>query len=82
MTDPDSDVDVPDGGFAQLKYSITNLWQSFGRTDSVLVAFMVNGMLALLGVLVFLTMDGIPSVLGAIWAILNTLPLVQWVLGL
>jgi hypothetical protein len=83
MTENESDyADAPDGKFNQLKYSVTNLWDEFGNTDSLGFAFVVNTAMILLGVVVFLTFDGLVSYAGAVWAIFNSYPIIQWVFGL
>lgn len=83
MTENESDyADAPDGKLNQLKYSVTNLWDELGNTDTIGLGFIVNGSMILLGLVVFLATDGLVSYAGAVWAIFNSYPIIQWVFGL
>jgi hypothetical protein len=83
MTEEESDyADVPSGKLNQLKFSISNLWDEFGKTDSLGFAFVVNTGMILVGLVVFLAFDGLVSYAGAVWAISNSYPIIQWVFGL
>lgn len=83
MTEDESDyADVPSGKLTQLKFSISNLWDEYGHTDTLGYAFAVNLSMASLGMVVFLVLDGWLSYAGAVWAIFNSYPIIQWVFGL
>lgn len=83
MTNDDNPYrDAPDGKLARLRYSISTLWEGFGNVDSVGLGIVINCGLAALGVVVFVATSGLLSYAGAVWAILNIAPVVQWVLGL
>jgi len=83
MTDDENPyADRPDGKLNQLQYSISNLWDEFGNVDSVGVGLVVNLGLALIGVVIYWQTTGLVAVAGAIWAILNLLGIIKWVLGL
>lgn len=79
MTD-DSKLELPDGKLTRLKYSITNLWDDLGRTDSAAFGFLVNGGLALIGGVVALFTTGWIQFIAVAWAILNLIPIFKWVL--
>lgn len=83
MSDENNPYDgMPSGKVAQLRYSISNLWDDFGHTDSVSLGVVINLGMVLLGVLVAFATDGWLSYLGAFWALFNSYPFVQWVLNL
>lgn len=83
MTDNESDYsDIPDGKLNQLKFSISNLWDEYGHTDTLGLAFVINAGMILLGVLVFVLTTGWLSYAGAVWALFNSYPIIQWVFGL
>jgi hypothetical protein len=82
MTQDSDYSDMPSGKVARIKYSITNLWDSFGRTDSLGLGVVINLGMVLLGIIVFMTTSGILSYVGAVWALFNCYPFVKWVLGL
>lgn len=80
--DSDTDFHVPKGKMNQLKYSITNLWDEFGRADSPLIGFLVNGLMIALGIGVYVALSGLAAYVGAVFAILNGLAILKWVLKL
>lgn len=78
----DDELDLDNQGLSDLKFSIQTLWERFGNVDSMVVGTIINLLLASLGILVFVATTGWLSYLGVVWAIMNLLPIVQWVLGL
>jgi len=74
MTDDNS---IPDGKLNKLTYSITNLWEDFGRTDSLLLGTVVNVALGALGLAVYIAADGLVAFAGAVWAILCGLAILR-----
>jgi len=79
----DSDYSgMPSGRIARVKYSIGNLWDSFGRTDSIGLGVIINLSMIALGVIVFYTTSDLVSYAGAVWALFNSYPFVKWVFGL
>jgi len=83
MTDDENPYsDAPSGKLNRLKYAISTLWNDFGRADHMIVGLAVNVALSLVGVAVFILTSGVLSYAGAVWAIINILPVVQWVLRL
>lgn len=71
---------IPDDRLGRLRYSITNLWDMWGRIDSVALGLAINVALALVGVVVYLTTSGWLAFAGAVWAMLNFLGPLKWVL--
>jgi hypothetical protein len=68
---------------ANLKLSISNLWDKLGNTDSPGFGLLINLSLAATGVaIVLLVSNPIISLIGAAWAILNLLGVLSWVFGL
>lgn len=65
-----------------LAASISNLVSEFGSTDNVQLATALNVTLGLVGVGVWWATTGIPSFVGAVWAILHFLAIFRWVMGL
>lgn len=83
MTDQDSDFqDMPTGRTARLKYSISNLWDQWGNVDNEWLGAVINVGLAMFGVVAFVFGSGLVSWAGAAWAVLNLVPVIQWVLRL
>jgi len=82
MSEESDYADMPSGKVARIKYSISNLWDSFGRTDSVGLGVVINLSMIALGVVVYMSTSGIPSYAGAVWAIFNCYPFAKWVFGL
>lgn len=72
-----SEDPIPDGKLNKLTYSIGNLWEDFGQSDSLLLATAVNVALGALGLAVYLVADGIVAFAGAVWAILHALAIVR-----
>lgn len=70
------------GALDDLQLSITNLWDEFGSTDSPLFGLVVNGGLAMLGVVVWWATTGWVSFSAGVWAILNLLGIISWVFRL
>lgn len=81
MTD-DTDFTVPDSRIDRIKYSITNLWDEFGTTDSPLFGAVWNVSMALVGFIVMVYTDGLVALAGVSWAILHLLAIFKWVVGL
>jgi len=68
---------------ANLRLSISNLWDRLGETNTPLVGLAVNLSLAATGVGVALVFtDPVVSTVGAAWAILNLSGIIKWVFGL
>ena len=67
---------------SELKLSIRNLWHEFGSTDSLLVGVSVSIALALPGIAAWMYLTSPWNYIGAVWALLNLLPLVQAVMNL
>jgi len=82
MTDDSDYSDVPTGKVAQLRYSITNLWDDLGSADDPKVGLFVSVLLALVGVFIYVNFSGWVGFAGVVWAILNLLGPIKWVLGL
>lgn len=83
MTDSESDYSgMPSGRIARLKYSVSNLWDSFGRTDNARLGAIINLSMIALGVIVYFATTGWLSYVGVVWAIFNSYPLIQWVMNL
>lgn len=82
MSDENDKWDIPTGRFAQLQLSISNLWDEFGQTESIGLALVINLGLAALGMIGYVALSGIPSYIAGVWAVLNLLGIVKWVLGL
>jgi len=82
MSDDTDYSDAPTGKVAQIKYSITNLWDDLGRADDPKVGFFVSLILAASGVFVYAAFDEWVAFAGAVWAILNILGPIKWVLNL
>lgn len=64
-----------------LKLSIGNLFEQFGSTNSIGLAFVINGGLAAIGLVVFIGLDGPARWLGLAWAIINLGGILQWVVN-
>jgi len=83
MSDDESDfAEMPSGKVARLKYSINNLWEDFGNVDSIGLGIVINLGLAAIGVIGYVWLSGLVAYVALVWAILNVLPILQWVLGL
>jgi hypothetical protein len=83
MTQEESDyAGMPSGRIARIKYSISNLWDSFGRTDSVGLGVVINLGMVALGIIVYMATTGLLQYAGVVWAIFNAYPLLKWVFGL
>lgn len=67
---------------SELKLSVRNLWQEFGRTDSLLVGVLVSVALALPGIAGYVLLSSPWNYVAAVWALLNLLPILQGVLRL
>jgi len=82
MSDDDTEYYTPESRTDRIKYSVTTLWDDFGRTDSAQLGLVINTGLALLGVIVYILTSGLVSYAGIAWAILNIYPVFQWVISL
>lgn len=67
---------------SELKLSIRNLWDEFGATDNFIVGATVSIALVIPGILAYLYLGTPYNYVGAVWALLNLLPLVQGVMNL
>lgn len=77
----DSDISVPDSRIDRIKYSITNLWDTLGRTDKPLLGLVINlGVALICGVVWFYT-SGIVAFGSAVIAILSVLAVIRWVVS-
>lgn len=65
-----------------LKLSLSNLIHEFGSSESIGFALVINLGLAAIGVAVYLGTSGLLSFVGGLWAIINLLGIVAWVLRL
>lgn len=63
----------------QVRYSVSNLFDSFGEA-SVGVGLLVSIGLAAPGLFVWLQFDGVVAIVGLLWAIINLLGPVKWVI--
>jgi len=79
MSEESDYADMPTGRIARIKYSITNLWDSFGRTDSLGLGVVINLSMIALGIIVYMATSGLLSYVGAVWAIFNTYPFIKLV---
>lgn len=66
----------------ELKLSIRNLIAEFGHTDNLLFGVLLSIALALPGVAVWFLLSGWVAWIGAVWALLNLLPILQAVMQL
>lgn len=85
MTPDTTDDDPPITSLSaidRLHQSISNLWEEFGSTDSPLFGLVVNGGLASIGVVVAVSTTGVIQFIAGVWAILNLLGIIAWVLRL
>lgn len=82
MSDENDYSDIPSGKRAQLRYSITSLWDDLGNADDPKTGLLVSLILAAVGVWIYVVFDPWVSYVGAVWAILNLLGPFKWVLGL
>jgi len=83
MTENESDYSgMPTGRIARIKYSISNLWDSFGRTDSLGLGVIINLSMIALGIIVYVLSSGLLSYVGAVWAIFNSYPFIKLVFNL
>lgn len=65
----------------KLRFIIGNLWSNVGQT-SIGIGILINTSLCLVGLVAFWLTTGWLSYVALVWAILNILPVIQWVLGL
>jgi len=82
MSDEDEEYDMPTGRVAQLQYSISNLIEDFGQTDSIGLGLVINLVMVGLGIVVWAAFSGLVAFVGAVFAIVHILAIVKWVLGL
>lgn len=82
MSDEEPFADAPSSKTGRVKYAISNLWDDFGHVDNPYLGLVINCGLASLGLVLFVATSGLVSYLGVVWALLNLLPVFQWVLGL
>jgi len=66
---------------SDLRVSLENLYEDFGSTDNPLLGLVINLGLAAIGVIVYLELGGVVAIAGLLWAIINVLGVVQWVIG-
>jgi len=82
MSDEDEEYDMPTGRVAQLQYSISNLIEDFGQTDSIGLGLVINLFMVAMGIVIWAAFSGLVAFAGAVFAILHILAIVKWVLGL
>jgi len=86
----DDKIDLDNQGLSDLKFSIRTLWDKVGSTDSIGLGIVINVGLGLLGLpFVWIGLNQMAGIaglvvafIGAVWALLNIMPVIQWVLGL
>lgn len=66
---------------SDLRLSLENLIEDFGSTENPLLGLVINLGLAAIGVVVYLELSGIIAIAGLMWAIINVLGVVKWVIG-
>ncbi len=64
-----------------LRISLENLLHDFGSTDNPLLGLVINLGLASIGVVAYLELGGVAAIVGLVWAIINVLGVVKWVIG-
>jgi len=82
MSDDNDFSDIPTGKTARLRYSINNLWDQWGNVDNERLGLVINLGLASFGVLAWVAFSGLLAWAGVAWAVLNIVPVIQWVLRL
>lgn len=82
MSEDSEQLEIPDSKRGRLRYSVGNLFENFGSTSSPMLGLVVNLGLAAIGLLVYWQTTGIVAFVAGVWAILNALGVVQWVMGL
>jgi hypothetical protein len=83
MSDRDeSAVEVPNSTLAKLKFSITNLWDEYGNTGSLVGDLFIQLLTAASGITIYLLFDGYVGFAGVVLAILPLLAILKWVVGL
>lgn len=63
-----------------LRLSVLNLWDEFGKADDPRVGVVVNCLAAAAGVALWSVSTGWVSYVGVVWALLNIFPVVEWVI--
>lgn len=66
---------------SDLRVSLENLIHDFGSTDNPFLGLVINLGLASIGVVVYLEFGGLAAIVGLMWAIINVLGVVKWVIG-
>lgn len=66
---------------SDLRYSLENLYEDFGSTENPLLGLAINLGLASIGVVAYLELSGVAAIVGLLWAIINVLGVVKWVIG-
>jgi len=66
---------------SDLRLSLENLYDDFGSTDNPLLGLVINLGLASIGVVAYLELGGVAAIAGLLWAIINVLGVVKWVIG-
>lgn len=80
MTDDDNGFEHDPTSRSGLKYAISNLIHQFGTLDNISLAIIINVFFFSVGVVLFYILSGWLSFVAGVWAILNILPVIQWVL--
>lgn len=76
-----SDDPIPKNKWDRLSYAIGNVWDKWGRTDSLTAAMVINSAMLVAGVALWYYTSGILSFIGVAWAILHVVPIVKGVLN-
>lgn len=66
---------------SDLRISLKNLHEDFGSTENPLLGLVINLGLASIGVVIYLEVGGIGAIAGLVWAIINLIGVVKWVIG-
>jgi len=68
------------GRLGQVRYSVSNLLDEFGHTDSLGFGAVVNTAMVLLGAGVYWGLSGWVSYVGAVWALIHVVAIVKGVI--
>lgn len=74
------DEAIPTGKLAQLKYSVSNLWDEFGNVDNLVTGTLINLAIGLPGLAGWLMIDHWLSVVGLLWFLMHVVAIVHgWI---
>jgi len=81
MSEPDEPAEWTQySRLGQLRYSISNLLDDFGHTDSLGFGTVINSSMVLAGVGVYVGLSGWLSYVGAVWALVHVVAIVKGVI--